>query len=227
MINIENILNTPVEKEPWEHLRVENILEEETYNVILNECLRLSEKLKQSPMNSNGYWPNELIKLGTNKNILDTILDVNKIILNNSQKILNKFSNSNKSNVGYYSVPRFGRMPKNTVEHIHDDIDDGDNKSLVMVIYLHPSKAPGTKFYSNESPDSFVKEIKWKQNTAMIFSPVKGVTWHNFQSGDEPRLSYNFYCEKIEESKIINDVNEEKFEWFYKELSNNKLMVEF
>jgi hypothetical protein len=226
MINVESIITAEISSVPWEHLVVENILNQEIFEMLSSELLKVSPHLKNIQRNKNGWWPFELIKMGITQDVIDVIMKINKQILDNSNLILSKFKNPNRSSIGYYSVPRFAYTPANERGQIHDD-GEAQDKSMVMVIYLYPPVSHGTCLYSEKNLDTFIKELPWKPNSATIFAPREGVTWHDFKADIKERLTMNFYYEKLEHSHHINHFGEEKVTWFYEEMTKNNLIVEF
>jgi hypothetical protein len=154
-----------------------------------------------------------------------TSWNINRTFLEISDIILEKFTNPSRSNIGYYSVPRMNYTPSYDSDKIHDDGDEPD-KSIIIIIYFHPTCSPGTNLYKNKSPESFVKEITWRQNSALIISPKEGVTWHDFKAKDEGRFTLNFYYEKLEYSDVVHKFNNKKLMWFYQAMATDDFMIE-
>ena len=88
-----------------------------------------------------------------------------------------------------------------------------------------PEKTFGTRLYTTEMYESFVKEVEWKKNRAFLMCSQPGITWHSFHSDNNPRMTINFYYEKMENMSYINTLSEEKRNWFYENLANNNLYV--
>jgi hypothetical protein len=226
MINIKNIKNAEIRTDPWEHLVIENILDLDIFKKLVEEFKKLTPKLIDVKRNKDGWWPNELADMGVDQEIIDILMNINRQILQNSDVVLEKFSNSNRSEIGYYSVPRFNFTPPFDRGQIHDD-GDVDDKSMIMVIYLFPDEACGTCLYKNGDVNSFVTEIPWTPNSSMIFVPKQGVSWHDFQAKDLERLTLNFYYEKLEYSNVVQSFSFEKMSWFYEAMSSDNFMIEF
>jgi hypothetical protein len=218
MINLNEIQKSKVIKEPWEHLEIENFLDQKIFNDIAKESNLLVPVIENTPRNNNGFWPFELLNMGYSKNIVDIIMEINKEVLKNHQLFVSKFTDPDTSNIGYYSIPRVGYTPRFKRGEIHDDGDEQDNKTIIIIVYMEPSVCEGTCLYTEKNFDSLKKQVKWQQNKALIFTPKKGITWHDFKTNEEGRFVLNFYCEKIEDSYLIHRFSDDKIAWFYNNL---------
>jgi hypothetical protein len=225
MINVENIRNSEINTDPWEHLVVDDILDPIVFDELSLTLSILSPQLEKIERNKDGWWPFELEAMGVDQKTIDMVMNINRKFLEISDIILEKFTNPSKSNVGYYSIPRMNYTPSYNSDKIHDDGDEPD-KSVIIIIYFYPECSPGTKLYKTKSADSFVKEVTWKQNSALIISPKEGVTWHDFEAKDSGRITLNYYYEKLEYSDVVHKFNNEKLMWFYQAMSTNNFMIE-
>lgn len=213
MINLENILNSPLENNPWEYKYVKNILSDEFYNLTAIELQKLENYLTEKEFNKDGFWLFELLKYGVSQSWIDKVFEINYTLLKNANKILERFKLSNTSKIGYFGIPRIGFCTAHVNDKIHDDGDDTD-KSLIMTIYILPETCYGTQLYSDNNSNSFVKSLDWNTNQALVFAPAKNITWHQVKNGDQPRITLSFYYERIEDL-YINRLSKEKIEWFY------------
>lgn len=226
MINLDAILQSKINSEPWEHLVIRNVLNQDSFNAIRSDIVSIMPKLKDQLWDKNGYWPFELLSLGVKQETVDLIMQVNKSFLDLYETILSKFSQPNKSKIGYYSIPRLAFTPVNSQGLLHDDGDEYD-KTLITILYLYPDDSNGTRLYTENSLESFAKQVDWAPNTAVMFSPLENVTWHDYKSTNEERVILNFYYERLECSNYINNFSPEKLEWFYNEISKGQLIKEF
>ena len=76
--------------------------------------------------------------------------------------------------------------------------------------HLYPEKSIGTAFFKGSTQDTFVNELEWKQNKGMIFCGEKNVTWHDFYSRDNPRVTLNFFIRELRHI-TIEEYNGSKF----------------
>ena len=222
MINIDNILKTSIVKEPWEYQLVDNILTEETYKKLLHGGLILAEAAADEPRDPNGIWMHDAKRYGVTDDIINLIMKINGQLLKNHSQILSKYSDPMHSKIGYFSIPRYNFIGPNVNGTIHDE---GSNKTMSMVIYLMPEETYGTRLYREEDYSTFVKEVEWKTNRAFIMCSKPGVTWHSFHSDHQPRLTINFYYEKMENMNYINNLGIDKMEWFYDQFIEEKLYI--
>jgi hypothetical protein len=225
MINIDNILNTPVQTDPWEYKLIDQILDEELLEKITKEVVKISKFLDGRETDQNGVWLHKAIEYGFDPDVAEMILEVNKKLLHIAPKLMEKFSSTNTSKIGYFSIPRFGYCVAGQSGGIHDDGEFND-KAMIMVIYLYPEESVGTKIYTDDDENTFVKELEWKTNRAFLFAPVKDVTWHNFHANENSRVVLNFYYERMEDLSYLNNLSEDKIEWFYNQFASDNVSVE-
>jgi len=222
MINIDNIFSSKIETNPWPYKLVDNILDQETFNAILKGTQPLKENAIFEPRDPNGLWMFKTKEFGVSSEIVNLIMDMNIQLLKYYKEVLDPFDNAMHSKIGYFSIPRFNFIGPHVDGTIHDE---GDSKTMSMVIYLSPEKTQGTKLYLKEDYNSFVREVEWKPNRAFLMCSQPGITWHSFHSDNQPRLTLNFYYEKMEKMSYINDLGDEKMAWFYEEYSNDRISV--
>jgi hypothetical protein len=223
MINIENILKTEIITDPWQYQLVNNVLTKESYEKILYGGQLLANAAAHEPRDPNGIWMHDAEQYGVPEDVIDLIMDLNLQFLQNHKQVLSRYNNAMTSNVGYFSIPRYNFIGPNVEGTIHDE---GSNKTIAMVIYLSPEKTYGTRLYSENNYNSFVREVEWKTNRAFVMCSQPGITWHSFHSDQQPRLTINFYYEKMENMNYINNLGLEKLSWFYDQFSQGKVHVD-
>ena len=222
MINLDNILNTPIIQDPWPHQLIDNILTDDAYAKIIEGAEILGVNAKAEPRDPNGLWMFKARELGVGQEVIDLVMKINKQLLLEHDKVLARYPKAMRSNIGYFSIPRFNFIGPNVTGTIHDE---GDSKTMAMVIYLFPEKTFGTRLYTDEDYSTFVKEVEWKTNRAFLMCSDPGVTWHSFHSDDQPRMTINFYYEKMEKMGYINELGIEKMEWFYDEFAKDNICI--
>lgn len=225
MINLKNIYNAPVITDPWEHKIVEDIFTPEAFAKISKAASHLMQYAVEGK--TNPIWMHEAIELGVDEDVIETIITGADNILDNISKIMEPFSNKNKSNLGYYAMPKFGVSGTNFEYPIHTE---SNHKVLLFVIYLAPEEHDGTLLYTSIDPKDFAKEVPWKPNRAFVMCPRDNdVTWHNWNNhGKESRVTLNIFCEKLEnlEESVLksgkNDETKDLF-WLYEKIGQNRL----
>lgn len=230
MINIDNILSAPLLTDPWPHKEITDVFNEQDFKIINQAATHLSylcEENKTTPVHIS-----EAIELGISKEATDLIIGSADLILKNVKKIVGTWSLNKLTPGGYFVMPKFGITGKNFKYPIHDE---SLFKVLNLVVYLQPENSQGTRLYKTQNLDSFTKQITWKTNNAALFFPGQQVTWHNWggqEHSDIPRITLNFFIEKIEGLKdTLYKSWEDEFAlnsllWFYEKMGQDKLHIE-
>lgn len=224
-INSNNIKESALRQSPWNHLVVDDFLTTDAYQKITKEFVNFCQKnnIAELEFNDNGWWPFELLEKGFAVEVMELILQINNQFLEHYNILKSKLKFSDSSKIGYFSIPRLSCQGPNQRNEIHDDGDEED-KTVIAVIYLDPIESLGTNLYSTCSQNNLVDTIEWRPNRAFIFHPIKNKTWHSFNSGDLPRLTINFYFERMEDSSYINTLNDDKIKWFWENFTNEKIV---
>jgi hypothetical protein len=126
-------------------------------------------------------------------------MDSNRLLLDNAENVFANFPNHRRFD-HYISIPTFHILPSNLPpQKVHDEAYD---KTASIVVYLHPEHSVGTAFFKTKNRESFVKELEWSPNRAMIFCGEKNVTWHDFYSRENPRITLNYFLRKLTTTEI-------------------------
>lgn len=99
---------------------------------------------------------------------------------------------------GYETLGKFihtASTPPNFTHKIHDE---AEFKIMSAVVYIGPKQSHGTTFYLEEQ-----FEIQWKPNRLMVFCGETDVTWHDYKSTEETRLTYNYFL--VDPTKVQNE----------------------
>jgi|APGre2960657423_1045063.scaffolds.fasta_scaffold04400_5 hypothetical protein len=224
MINIQNILDAEIIQEPWPHKIIDNILTEDTFIVICKEAAKLEQLAMYEPRDPNGIWLFKAKELGLSDEIIDLIMELNVKLLSACNDVLQDFPQAMFSKIGYFSIPRFNFIGPNVNGSIHDE---GDSKTMALVIYLFPEHSIGTKLYKTQSYDSLTSVIEWKPNRGFLMCSNPNITWHSFHADHQPRMTLNFYYEKFEKIGYVNNLEPQKTDWFWKQYSLSRNAIEF
>lgn len=223
MINLENIFNAKIINDPWPHQIIDNFLDE----TVFEKIKQLSEKISEIDDydTSEIIWLNELEELDNIKSVSNDIVECADILVKNFEGISKPYNSiRQKSNLGYFNVPRFGISPANIINEIHDE---GTNKIMALIVYISPEESIGTLLYSKNDENYFSKEIQWKPNRAFLMYSIPGITWHKFNSSDKKRITLNFYYEKLEALEHLNkNVSADKVNWIREKFGEGKLTTD-
>ena len=178
---------------PWKHLIIDNFLSE-------NEFTSLIEYVKSVydfPKNVSGY--KEIHRQNSNTFVSD--LFTPKIYklkedffdeLNYGNKILPE---------KYYAYSELVICPPNyRYGRIHPDAPE---KLMTAVFYVYPEEGDGTEIYKTEYRNSYVNDVEWKQNRALVFvgqtNNAYQKTWHDYRNSKRnPRVTFNLNLTKNE-----------------------------
>lgn len=185
---LDRCFNAPVENNPWCHQVIENSLPKDSFEKLKKSCnpyLNTGNKLihfhAKDFKENNINWYDEMYELGNS-------------ILNNAKKLVELYPKhrwfDKLSLNGHISIT----PPLPYKFHIHQE---GLDKIWSSVTYITPEENIGTKMYTTEQEESFVKEAEWKPNNTFIFCGEQGKTWHSYESGkDTCRITLNFFLMK-------------------------------
>ena len=222
MINVDNILNSPIIEEPWQHKEVTNVFSPDFFQRLSTEVQQVKDHIQ---LGDNGLWMFEAVQSGISQSLVDEIFEANKQFLKISAQLIKQFNTKNTSQIGYFSIPRFNFVKPNYVGEIHND-GDTKEKAVIMTTYLYPEQSTGTRLYTQEEETAYHSSLNWKANSALVFAPVTDVTWHSFNSGQNERITLGFFFEKMENMSFINRLSEEKIEWFYNNFTKDTMSIE-
>lgn len=185
---LKKIKETKVEINPWPYQVIENSLPSDSFKKLRKSCepyLNAGDKLihfhAKDFEENNIDWYDEMMTLG-------------ETILNNAREIVELYPKyrwyPKLSLNGHISItpPLPYKFP------IHQE---GLDKIWSSVTYITPEENVGTKMYTADDEESFVKEAKWRPNNTFIFCGEQGKTWHSYESGKETcRITLNFFLMK-------------------------------
>jgi hypothetical protein len=81
-----------------------------------------------------------------------------------------------------------------------------DNRSRIntAILYFSPEKSNGTILHKNSSPmvhdhgqpelsSEYTRDVEWKPNRLFVHNSIDGVTWHNYKSTDDIRITFQSF----------------------------------
>jgi hypothetical protein len=166
-------MNVTYKIEPWPHYEIENFLDSETFNQILDYAN--THNVEDGKRINKFIGHEKLNFLQQSKNTFSKLL--NEVGVEHTiDKIRVEFS---ACGPGY-------------VYGIHAD---GDYKTFTFVLNISPT-GTGTRVYTENRPEAFVKECEWIQNGGIAFIRTDN-SWHSYRNELEvPRYSMNFILYK-------------------------------
>jgi hypothetical protein len=197
MFNISNVLNSKIEVEPWRHQIVNNFFND--FELITTASKKLLEHYNNQVITADSCLSVGQVYNIIGDEVFDIIMESNRSLLDNAENIFSNFPNHRRFNQ-YISIPTFHILPSNLPpQKVHDEAYD---KTASIVVYLYPEHSVGTAFFKTQNRDSFVRELEWKPNRAMIFCGEENVTWHDFYSKENPRITLNYFLRELTSLEI-------------------------
>lgn len=192
MFDVDNLLNSPLIPDPWRHQIISEFFNKEDFRIVSEGMNKLLATLDKDTT----YEDSTGITILEAKDIIgeecfNIILASNEILLDNISKITEKYPNHH-SYSSFYSLPKFHILKPNCTIGLHDEAIE---KTCSIVVYLSPEDNVGTALHTANSAESFVKEIPWQVNNAMLFCGEQNVTWHNFYSNHNQRVTLNYFIQ--------------------------------
>jgi hypothetical protein len=220
LINLAAIIDSPIINDPWPYKIIDNVLPPDVFEKFRKAATILSSVEKDDQYYADGIWPNEFVELGLESSLADDVILIADQLLTIKTELLMQFPKHINSQVGYYNIPRFNYSIGNQNSAIHDE---GTSKTMALVIYLIPAQTAGTRLYNGPDETSFVTEVEWKPNRAMLMMSQPGVTWHSYKGNGFPRYTLNLYYEKMESLDYFSNLGLDRKLWFYDMLGQNQL----
>jgi hypothetical protein len=192
-------LDTPVIAEPWPHQTIDNFFSFEEFKIIEETAKNLSIIFSKEIITSDNCLNIAEALEYISDEAAAIILKSNRYLLDNISTTISDYPNC-RTFKNIISIPTFHILPPNvSPQKVHDEAYD---KISSTVVYLYPESSTGTAMFSTSSRNSFVKEIEWKQNRAMLFCGEKDVTWHDFYSKENSRVTLNYFIRELKSMEL-------------------------
>ena len=185
---LNKCLDSTTINEPWPHQIINNTLPQEEFVKLRQEC----EKLDVPNDRLVAIYPKDFNDY--NISFYDQIHDISKSILDNARQLCDKYINHRWFEDLAVNAHVSITPPLPYKFYIHQE---GLEKIWSSVTYITPEKNVGTKMYTEQKEDTFVKEAEWKPNSTFIFCGQQGKTWHSYESDQtKQRITLNLFLMK-------------------------------
>jgi hypothetical protein len=185
---LNKCLDSTTINEPWPHQIINNTLPQEEFVKLRQEC----EKLDVPNDRLVAIYPKDFD--AHNISFYDQIYDISKSILDNARQLCDRYTNHRWFEDLAVNAHVSITPPLPYKFYIHQE---GLEKIWSSVTYITPEKNVGTKMYTEQKEDTFVKEAEWKPNSTFIFCGQQGKTWHSYESDQtEQRITLNLFLMK-------------------------------
>lgn len=173
---------------PWPHQIINDTLPMDQFDQLRRECESIdvpNDKLVH-------IYPKDF--KNHNISFYSQIEDISKNILHNAKALCEKYPTHRWFDDLAVNAHVSITPPLPYKFHIHQE---GLEKIWSSVTYITPERNVGTKMYTKEDKDSFIKEAEWRPNSTFIFCGQQGKTWHSYESDQtKQRITLNFFIMK-------------------------------
>jgi len=180
--------------DPWPHQYIEDTLPQEEFNKLKEQCRNINvpnDRLVH-------IFPKDFAD--HNIKFYDQIHDISKNLLDNAKELCNQYPNHRWFNDLAVNCHISVTPPLPYKFYIHME---GLEKIWSSVTYITPEINVGTKMYTDQDKNTFVKEAEWKPNNTFIFCGQQNKTWHSYESDQtQQRITLNLFLVNGK-SKII------------------------
>jgi len=193
---LKKCLETPVKLDPWPHQLIDNTFDDETFSKLRQQC---DDKLLKRTDNLLHIFPAHFKDYGID--FYDETLDICDHLYNNLKHIQDVFPEHREYPTLGVNAHISVTPPLPYKFHIHQE---GLEKTWSSVTYITPLDNIGTKMYTGDKKEMFVKEAEWRPNSTFIFCGQQGKTWHSYESNqDTNRVTFNLFIMKYRSKKCF------------------------
>lgn len=193
---VDKCLQTKVELDPWPHQLIADTFTKDVFEKLQKECI---ENLNFPTTELIQIHPNDYKNY--NLNFYDHTVDICESLMENIKQIHNIYP-------AYRKYPTLGINAHISVTpplpykfYIHQE---GLEKTWSSVTYVTPESNVGTKMYTAQNENAFVREAEWRPNSTFIFCGEQNKTWHSYESNQNTnRITFNLFIMKHRSKKCF------------------------
>jgi len=193
---LQKCLETQVQTDPWPYQLIENTFDNDVFEKLKQQCVeRFSEKTDKLIQ----VFPSKFKENGID--FYDETVDVCEKLHKNLKQVHEVYPQYRKYPTMGINVHLSITPPLPYKFYIHQE---GLEKTWSSVTYVAPEKNIGTKMYTAQNENTFVREAEWKPNSTFIFCGQQNKTWHSYESNqDTNRITFNMFIMKRREGKCF------------------------
>ena len=193
---LQKCLETQVQTDPWPYQLIENTFDNDVFEKLKQQCIeRFSEKTDKLIQ----VFPSKFKENGID--FYDETVDVCEKLHKNLKQVHEVYPQYRKYPTMGINVHLSITPPWPYKFYIHQE---GLEKTWSSVTYVAPEKNIGTKMYTAQNENTFVREAEWKPNSTFIFCGQQNKTWHSYESNqDTNRITFNMFIMKRREGKCF------------------------
>jgi len=193
---LKKCLETQIQTDPWPYQLIQNTFDPDDFSKLRRQC---EERLIERTDQLLHIFPHEFNNYGID--FYNETLDICEHLYKNLKQIQNVFPEHREYPTLGVNAHISVTPPLPYKFHIHQE---GLEKIWSAVTYITPSNNVGTKMYSGDKEEAFVKEAPWKPNSTFIFCGQQGKTWHSYESNQNTnRITFNLFIMKYRSKKCF------------------------
>jgi len=193
---LKKCLETQIQTDPWPYQLIQNTFDPDDFSKLRRQC---EEKLMERTDQLLHIFPHEFNNYGID--FYNETLDICEHLYKNLKQIQDVFPEHREYPTLGVNAHISVTPPLPYKFHIHQE---GLEKTWSSVTYITPSNNVGTKMYTGDKEQTFVKEALWKPNSTFIFCGQQGKTWHSYESNqDTNRITFNLFIMKYRSKKCF------------------------
>ena len=192
---VSKCLNSTTMNDPWPHQYIEDALPQDEFLKLQEQCRNINvPKDKLVAIHPYDFADHNI-------KFYDQLYDISQKCLSNARELCEQYPNHrwyDKLDVNCH-ISITPPLPYKFYIHM-----EGLEKIWSSVTYITPEENVGTKMYTEQDKNTFVKEAKWKPNNSFIFCGQQDKTWHSYESDQtQQRITLNIFLVNAR-SKIIS-----------------------
>jgi len=193
---LKKCLETQIQTDPWPYQLIQNTFDPDDFSKLRRQC---EERLIEKTDQLLHIFPHEFNNYGID--FYNETLDICEHLYKNLKQIQDVFPEHREYPTLGVNAHISVTPPLPYKFHIHQE---GLEKIWSAVTYITPSNNVGTKMYSGDKEEAFVKEAPWKPNSTFIFCGQQGKTWHSYESNQNTnRITFNLFIMKYRSKKCF------------------------
>lgn len=193
---LKKCLLTEIQSDPWPHQEIQDTLEDNVFERLTEQC---KKNLNFKTDKLIHIHPDQYKDYGID--FYDETLDICKHLYDNVKALHEIYPNHRKYKTLGINAHISITPPLPYKFYIHQE---GLEKTWSGVTYIWPQHNVGTKMYTRQDDDAFVKEAQWRPNATFIFCGTENKTWHSYESNqDTNRITFNLFIMKYREKKCF------------------------
>ena len=192
---VDSCINSEIITNPWQHQIIKNSLDNNSFIKLKNICEKFTD-----PVNDLIHYHPKHFK-DNNIDWYDEMHDIGTTILKNAKQLCANYNDHR----WYHNIGVNGHIsitpPLPYKFYIHQE---GIDKIWSSVTYITPEKNVGTKMYTAQQENAFIKEAEWIPNNTFIFCGKQSKTWHSYESNQNTnRITLNFFIMKDNKNTFL------------------------